>query len=71
MTKLCGADKNNFEHVFCIPSTSDCPLTKVSFSSNGLLETSNDVHNGAALIDMTLSEGGPPCMHDNEHYNTQ
>jgi hypothetical protein len=71
MSKLCGTDANKLEHVFCIPSSSDCPLTKISFSDNGILELSTDASNGAALIDLMLSEGGPPCLHDNEYFNSQ
>jgi len=71
MTKLCGADKNKFEHVFCIPTASDCPLTHISFTDNGVLEISSDVHYGAALVDLMMSEGGPPCMHDDSVYNSQ
>lgn len=29
------------------------------------------MHNGAALMEVMLSEGGPPCMHYDKHYSSQ
>ena len=37
MTKLCGTNANSYQHVFCIPAASECPLTKIGFSENGVL----------------------------------
>lgn len=71
MSKLCGTDANKLEHVFCVPPTSVCPITKISFTENGVVETSNDVTHGAALVELAMSEGGPPCMHDDTYFNSQ
>lgn len=73
MNKLCGGDQNLFEHVFCIPAASDCPITTISFDMNNStnLILSRDVVRGTPLIGLDMSEGGPPCMHSRTFRNNQ
>ena len=49
MGKLCGTSANKFEHVFCIPTASECPITKVSVA-DGKLVPDRDVAKGTPLV---------------------
>ncbi len=73
MSKMCGGNVNKYEHVFCIPASSVCPITKIKFDLNNAtnLILSRDVVRGTPLIGLDMSEGGPPCMHSNEYHNNQ
>jgi len=72
MSKMCGDDTNKFTDVFCIPSTSECPMRSIKFDvDTSEIILSSDAEHGTPLIDLKLSEGGPPCLHETGNYNAQ
>jgi len=65
--KMCG---NISTEAYCIPSSSKCPITDVSFDTEGNLVTSTDPSIGAPIIEVWLSEGGPPCADYKNNLNS-
>lgn len=68
--QLCGYASLSIQHVNCIPKEAKCPLTHVEYDTNNEVVTSSDPKYGKPLIDMFLSEHGPPCVHWTKNYNT-
>lgn len=66
---LCGSQDLPGNQLYCIPSTSKCPITSVRMS-NGTLLTSTDPSLNSPLLDLILSEGGPPCVDHKTTYNS-
>lgn len=69
-SKICGKDTNLYSNVYCIPAESECPVRSFSLTERGqqvILNT--DASNGAPLIEIQMSEGGQPCLHDDTEYN--
>ena len=45
-------------------------MTSIHFDKKGQIKGSSDAKNGMAIINMQLSEGGPPCIYNNESFNS-
>jgi hypothetical protein len=60
----------DIKFVNCIPTESKCPLTNVKFDESNNLVTSSDPTLGQPVIDLFLSENGPPCVHWDTNFNT-
>lgn len=56
--------------LFCIPSTSGCPITHIYYDANGNLQTSTDPSKGAPIVDVKLSQHGPPCINYKHDFNS-
>lgn len=60
--KFCGNKAaTNANLVACIPNAYMCPINKVKFAGN-TLSTKTDAIDGSPLVDIRLSQGGPPCI---------
>ena len=70
-TKMCGTNNDTYDMVNCIPPNAECPFTKFSFNIDDSTKmiTSRDASFGMPLVDIKLSEGGPPCLHDSKDLN--
>lgn len=68
---VCGdpaADEKEYK-VFCVPEGTDCPLTAISFKEDGTIEGTHYAKDGPPVINVQLSEGGAPCIYNNESFN--
>lgn len=54
--------------MFCIPATSQCPITHIEIAAGGAITTSTDPKHGLPIIDVVLSQGGEPCFRE-ENFN--
>lgn len=74
--KLCGKPTQDLaqSRVFCVPKKVDCPLTAISFDKDGKVKKKEELQSASAgppLINVQLSEGGPPCIYNNESFSSQ
>lgn len=70
MNKLCGnsTSSSNLD-VYCIPDTSKCPVTSFKYAADGSIEVQTDPSKDSPLLDLVLSEGGPPCVNHRTQFN--
>lgn len=46
-----------------MPDIYDCPINEIKFvDGTDILDYKTDAVNGLPLVDLKLSEGGPPCI---------
>ena len=67
--KLCGGD-SPIQFLFCVPEKSACPITGIKYDEAGVL-TSLTEPSKLPLIEVKLSQGGPPCAHAETDLNAQ
>lgn len=73
MSKLCGDKTMPFNRVSCIPASSNCPVTRVEFDLNNSTKVNlhTEPSSGPPLVELKLSEGGPPCFRERAFINAQ
>ena len=68
-TTLCSFEEaDSDKYAFCVPTDSMCPVRHVQYR-NGVLSAPTDSRTGHPVIDLHLSEGGPPCALYNDYFN--
>jgi len=55
--------------VNCIPANAKCPLTQIYYDADGNLVTNSDPNRGPPIVDIRLSEAGPPCVDYHRRFN--
>jgi hypothetical protein len=60
---FCGSHEADHRHISCVPDIYMCPINDISFvDGTDTLILKTDKKDGLALVDLKLSEGGPPCI---------
>lgn len=68
--KFCGNQEDtNPRQVACVPEEYMCPINKMEFV-DGQLKTYTDFTDGSPLVDVRLSQGGPPCVEFMTDFNS-
>ena len=67
--KLCG-DNILRDKMYCIPKDSKCPVTNVKFEADGNLVVESDPNLGTPILEVWLSQGGPPCVDYFNNFNS-
>ena len=69
--KVCGDPKPEtpISRVFCIPKLLNCPITEIKFDKNGKISGKKDAELGTPIINLELSQNGPPCIYSNDSFN--
>lgn len=47
----------------------DCPLTSITFDATGKVFGQTGAEFGMPIVNLQLSQGGPPCIYNNESFN--
>lgn len=65
--KVCGNPKADTpeSRIFCIPDYIKCPITDITFDSKGEVVVKRDADLGMPIINLQLSQNGPPCIYNN------
>lgn len=71
MSKLCGNLEGTVEdNYYCIPKTSQCPITKITQDDSGNLALGFEAEDGLPILNLLVSEGEGPCVYYKDHYNS-
>ena len=70
--KTCGSPgpAEDYSKVFCVATGVDCPITSIAFDDERAIQGQLDAALGPPIISLQLSEGGPPCIYNNESFNS-